>query len=312
MTATSTSRLSAGPSLAPVDLLEEPLPGAEPLTRIAREILVTASTMSNDEARYLVDTYYQVQDFRIASSNQMRQLEDGTDEDGGLAHPMLLWTFDSMQRVEGDIKRALERYARAHPIGQWALSITGIGPVIAAGLMAHIDIHKAPTVGHIWRFAGLDPTVEWGKGQKRPWNAKLKVLAWKAGESFVKVSGRPTDTYGQVYRARKALEEERNEAGLYAEQAARKLARFNIGKGTDAYAAYSQGKLPPAHIHARAKRYAVKLFLAHWHEAAYFAAFGKLPPKPYVLEHLGHVHFICAPNMEVIDGWAEARAAAGF
>src|SRR5581483_161544 len=25
----------------------------------------------------------------------------------------------------------------------------------------HIDIEKAPTAGHIWRFAGLDPTLRW-------------------------------------------------------------------------------------------------------------------------------------------------------
>ena len=37
----------------------------------------------------------------------------------------------------------------------------GIGPVIAAGLLANIDIKQAPTVGHIWRFAGLDPTNKW-------------------------------------------------------------------------------------------------------------------------------------------------------
>jgi hypothetical protein len=43
-------------------------------------------------------------------------------------------------------------------------------------LLARIDIVKAPTAGHIWRYAGLDPTVRWNKGEKRPWNAGLKVL----------------------------------------------------------------------------------------------------------------------------------------
>jgi hypothetical protein len=28
-----------------------------------------------------------------------------------------------------------------------------------------------------------------------------------------------------------------------------------------------------------------------------------LPPKPYVLDHLGHAHKIEAPNKHLIDGW---------
>ena len=87
--------------------------------------------------------------------------------------------------MEGQIKRALEKYVDNHPVGSWLTSIHGIGPVIAAGLLAHIDIARAPTVGHIWRFAGLDPTTKWEKKTRRPWNAALKVLTWKAGESFV-------------------------------------------------------------------------------------------------------------------------------
>ena len=120
-------------------------------------------------------------------------------------------------------------------------------------------------------LAGLDPTVTWDKGEKRPWNAKLKTLCWKIGESFVKVSGRDNDIYGHVYTERKALEIQRNDAGEYSEQAAAALAHKRYGQETIARAWYEQGKLPPAHIHARAKRYAVKLYLAHWQHVAYEA-----------------------------------------
>ena len=53
--------------------------------------------------------------------------------------------------------------------------------------------------------AGLDPTVTWGKGERRPWNAELKVLCWKLGDSFVKVSNKEGALYGRIYRERKAL-----------------------------------------------------------------------------------------------------------
>ena len=103
--------------------------------------------------------------------------------------------------------------------------------MIAAGLEAHIDITRAPTVGHIWRYAGLDPTCEWRKGEKRPWNASLKTLCWKIGESFVKVSGKEKSLYGRLWKERKELEEKRNAAGEFADQAAERVNDFETPVG---------------------------------------------------------------------------------
>ena len=41
------------------------------------------------------------------------------------------------------------------------LSIRGIGEVISAGLLAHLDVTKARHASGYWRFAGLDPTNDW-------------------------------------------------------------------------------------------------------------------------------------------------------
>ena len=160
--------------------------------------------------------------------------------------------------------------------------------MIAAGLLAHIDITKAAHVGHIYSFAGLHEGAVWAKGQKRPWNAQLKTLCWKLGESLVKVSGDEDAKYAQLYVQRKAQEVAKNEAGDFAEQAARILTAKNYGKDTEAYKCYIQGKLPPAHIHARAKRFAVKILLSNLHEVWYEIEYGEKPAKPYPLAHLGH------------------------
>lgn len=263
----------------------------EPMIPLARDMRRATTTMTVAEARYLVDLYYAIQDSRIGACNQQRALGEA-----GEPHEIFGWVFANMNRLENSIRSALDIYSDGSELGRWCKSICGIGPVIAAGLLAHIDITMAPTVGHIWRFAGLDPTSRWGKGEKRPWNADLKVLCWKVGESFVKVQNNPSDIYGHVYADRKVLEIERNEAGLFAEQAAAALAMKRIGKDTEAHKWYSRGKLPPAHIHARAKRYAVKLFLAHLHHVAYELEYGVPPPKPYVIEHGGHTHFVSPPN----------------
>jgi hypothetical protein len=113
----------------------------------------------------------------------------------------------------------------------------------------------------------------------------------------VKVSTNKDDFYGHLYVERKVYEQQRNDSGVLAEQAAAKLAKFRIGKSTDAYKAYAAGKLPPAHIHARAKRFAVKLFLSHYQAVAYRDHFGVDAPKPYILTREGgHAHEIVCPN----------------
>ena len=258
------------------------------VAKLNKDLKKAAATMTDEEARFLVDNYYQMQRQRIRAAGQARSMPNEP-------HEVLSHLSVQSEELEGQTKRALQVYVENHPVGQWLINITGIGPVIAAGLLAHIDIEKSPTVGHIWAFAGLDPTRVWAKGQKRPHNATLKVICWKAGESFVKNCNREDCFYGEIYKRRKEQEIRKNEAGEFAEQAASILAKRKYNKDTDAYKAYVAGKLPPAHIHARARRYAVKLFLAHLHEEMYERKFGTKPPLPYPIAHLGHVHKIERP-----------------
>ena len=254
------------------------------IERLSRDLSKAAVTLSKDEARFLVDAYYTMQRDRIRSDNQVRALGES-----GEPHSVLSWLAAQSETLEGQIKRALDSYSRSQPLGVWARSVVGIGPVLAAGLLAHIDIERAPTVGHIWAFAGLDPTRKWEKGKKRPHNAALKVLAWKIGESFVKVQNNPHDRYGKIYAQRRIYEQDKNDAGAYAQQAAAVLA----ARPTHAQKAiYATGKLPDGHLHARAKRYAVKLFLAHYWEVGRRQA-GLEVVLPYPIAHIpGHSHKI--------------------
>ena len=274
----------------------------EPLDRLLKvDVQSAAVTLSEGEIRFLVDLYYQIQEFRKSSDNQVRSL--GKEQE---PHEVLSYVAKQVTLIEGQIKRVLEAWTSADPLATWAKSITGIGPVISAGLRSHIDIEKAPTVGHIWRFAGLDPTDTWGKGQKRPWNAQLKTLCWRLGDSFVKFQNHPNDTYGKIYRARRALEDERNAAGLFAEQARVSLETKRFKKDTDALKHYQAGRLPPARLLLRAERYTVKLFLSHWHEAAWWLRYGERPVRPYVLEHIpGHHDYIGIPNPHLLPGYPE-------
>lgn len=265
----------------------------EALNKLKRDIKNAGTTLSKEEARYLVDLYYQMQEYRKASDNQVRQLQK---EDTKEPHETLAFFANNFRTLERNIKSVLQVYAESKPIGQWMLSICGIGPVISAGLMANIDITKVQTAGQIQAFAGLDPTREWNKGEKRPYNARLKTLCWKIGQCFIKVQNNEEDVYGKIFVIRKAYEIERNEKGELADQAKAKLEKYNIGKNTDAYKWYSQGKLPPAHINQRASRYAVKIFLSHLFSVWYEMEHKEKPPKPYAIAILNHAHEIPIPN----------------
>ena len=128
---------------------------------------------------------------------------------------------------------------------------------------------------------------------KPPYNEELKVLIWKVGQSFIKVSNKPESLYGRIYKERKAMEIEKNEREEFADQAKRILENTKWkSKNTDTYKAYASGKLPDNHITQRAARYATKIFISHLWEEMYRLRYNNEAPRPYAIAHLGHVDII--------------------
>lgn len=272
----------------------------------------SAATMGSQEARYLVDLYYQMQEYRKRSANQCRAIDDAEP------HALISWSAETFETVEKSIKSALGSYAMAQRPGEWAMSIHGIGPVIAAGLLAHINVNPwkclceedrctpeqpgegcehrpVRTAGGVWAFAGLDPNAVWEKGGVRPWNARLKVLAWKIGDSFMKQRNNPKDFYGKIYEADKARRVTKNESGGFSDLAAKALEERKI-KDKKLRTTYEAGRLPDGRIEQQAQRCAAKMFLSHYFEVAYECKFGERAPGPYSIEQQGHVHYIAPPN----------------
>jgi hypothetical protein len=373
-----------------------------PVEKLSKDMKEAAANLGPAEIRFLVDTYYAYQKGRIRAGNQIKAIDRGPSPE---PHDVLNYLTKQSDTMEGQVKLALRVYASSKDLGQWLMSIYGIGPVIASGLLAHIDWSK-PTVGHIWRFAGLDPSSGWlgrekaeelvkaeateliaqserdfaplverccakvsrksanyydsvrAQGEKpnranliawlakRPWNASLKTLCWKAGQSFIKLQSKPKDIYGKQFLVRKAIEIAKNDEGRYAEQAQVKMKLVNKNTDswpwyagcypagtTNAYAALAsvftepdkllteRGRLlddrrvdpgegvqmlPPLHINARASRWMVKLFLSHAHFVGHWLTTGQLAPNPYPIEFCGHAHVIPPPNMGEIIGLQEA------
>ena len=175
--------------------------------RLTKDMMKAASMLSKQECRYLVDAYYIMQEDRKRANNQIRHME-------GEPNMIISWLAAQSEVLESQVKRTLKKFAEGHAVGQWLVSQYGIGEVITAGLIAHLNMnvhrcerfrlgvskekckshdphpecgpHQVEVAGAFYRFAGLDPTVKWGKGQKRPWNAQLKTLTWHAGQCFMK------------------------------------------------------------------------------------------------------------------------------
>lgn len=266
----------------------------ESVEKLSKDLRDAAYTMGTAEIRFLVDGYYEIQQYRTSSANQVRAAREA-----GEPARILEYLTKQAKSLEYQIKTALDRWSSHKTTGKWMRSHVGIGPIITSGMLAHFDITKAPTAGHFYSFAGLDPTKKWGKGQKRPWNARLKVLCWKLGDSFVKFHNWEDCFYGKLYVKRKEIEVSKNGKGDFSELAKTTLEEKKF-KDKKTRETYESGKLPDGRIELRARRWAVKIFLSHLHHAMYWDHFKKDPPVPYAFTKAEHAHYIEPPNLDIV------------
>lgn len=264
------------------------------LKKLSPDIKALAKAMPDEEARGLVRTYYQLQNDRIRAAGRTRA-KVGTDKapvEEPQPHKVAAFFTDQSLALEKQVHAVLTVWSMEQPECVWAQSIAGIGPVISSGLKANIDVRKALYMGAVWAYCGLNPEMVWKKGEKRPYNADMKVLAWKASSSFVKMwrkqSGERRCFYGLIYALRKAYELEQSEAGNYANRAAKCLAAKDFSRDTGARRAYLEGKIPPGQILASSMRFAAKMFLGHYWQTAYELHYGKAAPVAYILTQDGH------------------------
>jgi len=270
-----------------------------------------------------LDAYQAQQKHRIRVGNQLAQLQRDADNEAE-PHGMLEHIHQQQKALEKSISTSIEICAIAHPMWWFFDQTKGIGPGLAMQILALLDIHKAPTAGHFWSFAGLNPDRKWGKGEKRPHCAALKRAMWLCAQQWIKLKNDPTADYARWLFERRDIEWRKNLDGKNAEYCEKALAGKNYRADTDAKAWLSgqccpikaeamlaESKtpsasacksdegvpmIPPAQVLARACRWTEKLFLAHLHDRWFRFEFGEAPPKPYVIEHAGHAHVIQPPQ----------------
>jgi hypothetical protein len=266
---------------------------------MTKEKVLKAANLSNPAARFIVTDYYRTQEARKRADMQLRHLGELA---AGELDAHLHYIGDTHAVLEQQIQRELKAYASHTPVGQWMLAQKGCGPVIAAGMLAHLDITVAPTAGHFWSFSGLNPEKrQWSAGEKRPFCAAMRQLCYHFGECVKRVSGHPDAIYGHLYKSRKELLVHRNDNLEFAERA--KIYKTN---SADVRATLKEGKLPAGNLDRQAANFAAKIFLSHLHAVMYWDHYKKPPPKPFAIAILGHAHEIKIPNLEMFPGFEQA------
>lgn len=154
---------------------QKPLFKTEPhvIDSFSKEFKSKLEMLPLEEARTIVDNYYQIQELRKVLGNQIRAVEKKMDV---LSNDSMITTkyfFEDYYKVERKAKLALDIFTSSQPVGVWLKEIMGIGPVISAGLLAYFDINKAPKPSCFWQYSGLNIG-------NRPWYSR------KEAEAFVR------------------------------------------------------------------------------------------------------------------------------
>lgn len=168
-----------------------------------------------------------------------------------------------------------------------------------------VNIKKGIISGMLTKYNSADKKIDFTMPMikdfesylaKPPYNIDLKKKCYLIGDSFIKQRSRGS-MYGKIYYARLQQETAANEKFAYKDQAEKLLSEKNFDKNKESTKTLMEGKLTASHLTARARRYAVKLFISHVYEAMYYDVYREQPPMPYIIAIEGHHDYI-APEVD--------------
>ena len=128
----------------------------------------------SNQARFTIDSYYQVQDMRINTANKIRADKQGLDnsttnkKEAEEKMALLFYQYAMFKNNEDNLKKILDTYSDSNYLSRWARETMGIGPVLAASLPAYFDLKIEDDgtcrmhAGSWWNYAGLnDNNIPW-------------------------------------------------------------------------------------------------------------------------------------------------------
>jgi hypothetical protein len=207
----------------------------------------------------LVDEYQKAQQARIRYGNRLAAVE----REDHVVTPRELafyndW-FERHQERELDAKDAIEEEAEMYPIIEQMVEVKGVGVMLAAQVVAEIDISRDPHVSSLWKYAGY--AVENGeadrhrKGVKSGFNGWLKTLVYRVVRSMMMTRS----PYCKLYEPAKEKYLARGWTKGHADKAAKRIMAktwlqhlwlvWRTLEGLDVTKPYVEEKLGHRHIH---------------------------------------------------------------
>ena len=306
-------------------------------------IRAAAVDMSKREVRFLIETHQKWLALYQSTRSRASFLHEQSQNNENIK-----FLSKSVLGMRNDITGFLGLWVENHPAAKYFRdNVNGVGPFIAAGLAAYIDIDKCKNhYSSVWFYAGLTPNsrpplqkeadeliqmaldkfvekhgdkahkdhvrfianalnrsyekmLKYCSRKSGPLNWRsiygaivhpqycvaLKLLCNSLGNDIIKHKS----LYQDLYRYRHNYETKNNNDFAYKKLADTQFKRFNFDPKKVAYKAYAQGKLPQGHVNARARRWAVKVLLAHYYQIEYYIQHGEAPSDVYALDILkGH------------------------
>ena len=138
------------------------------LTKDLKEEVVSIENPTRAEIKDLVRIRNQIQAVRIATANRDRsigQRYSGNNLDRN--QPLLLWILSNISTMEKDIDKCLGLICQNSEVGRWLMQINGVGPAIAASMLAHFDVTGKQYATQFISYAGLNDN-------NRPWLGRIK------------------------------------------------------------------------------------------------------------------------------------------
>lgn len=252
------------------------------MTTMYKPTITIEGEAQNNELRALVALYYDVQHYRIAGLLRRKAIQRA-----GSTSERIQVAVAALKSTEDKMGRLIEQSIEGHPLAEWPLSLRGVGPILAAGLIAsdldpHIDKPSA-----WWRYAGIGVVDGHNqrkrRGEKVGYNMFLRRTLELIVGTAIRLHQPPEKPcfYAELYHRFKA-ESELNRPDIQASNCKR-------CEGSGDYKAdkcdhcHGTGKVGVAiQHHRRAIMLTQRVFLTHcqqrWREAL-----GLPPPRlPYI------------------------------
>lgn len=245
----------------------------------------------------LVDSVFGIEKLRIDVQIRNTHLAKNGKED--------LLTIELHKRIkdlEDWVDGKIANFVKEHPARHWFSRVKGVGRENIAKVVAIVDIEKANSISGLWKFAGFHvvngkaPKPE--RGQKLEYSRKLRTMCWRLAATLLKAKG----VFYNYYKEEKAKYSER-----FRNEGKKIVPTKQLPQKNNKY--YEpEGTISKLHLHMMALRKMIKLFLAClwlvWREAK-----GLPTRSPYVIEKLGHEHFISPWQMVDREEKKERRSA---